>query len=265
MQKAAVLSRVKELDIERQNLEREISLARRLEPLPEDDSDAEEVSSTNDIFCFTCGHQVNSSTALKHIERCFSKIETQTSYESKYPSNIPMLFCDAYNNRTKSFCKRLKIICPEHSAKDYKVADDEVCGCPLPNPGEVIFNDKVPHEYCRVLKRRCLKHYKWEIMRIATIDAERVNSLIKYDELLESESKVESGIKTRGSVLDLLLNSCEAHWFFFVVIGILARILLWNLKCYKSFFQSFEIDFSSVCELIILYRLIHRLSLAMKI
>ena len=211
MQKAAVLSRVKELDIERQNLEREISLARRLEPLPEDDSDAEEVSSTNDIFCFTCGHQVNSSTALKHIERCFSKIETQTSYESKYPSNIPMLFCDAYNNRTKSFCKRLKIICPEHSAKDYKVADDEVCGCPLPNPGEVIFNDKVPHEYCRVLKRRCLKHYKWEIMRIATIDAERVNSLIKYDELLESESKVESGIKTRGSVLDLLLNSCEAH------------------------------------------------------
>ena len=136
--------------------------------------------------------------------------QTNNSFSTKHYSVYTDLKIIKKEKETNGF-KRLKIICPEHSAKDYKVGEYEVCGCPIPNTGESFYDDKAVHEYCRVLKRKCLKHYKWEVMRIATIDAERVNNLIKYDELLESESRVENSLKTRGSVMDLLLNSCHAH------------------------------------------------------
>lgn len=36
------------------------------------------------------------------------------------PSSATRLFCDVYNTQSKTYCKRLQVLCPEHS-RDPKV------------------------------------------------------------------------------------------------------------------------------------------------
>jgi hypothetical protein len=48
------------------------------------------------------------------------QFESQVSYGSNVKSNIEGLFCDNYDRTNNLYCKRLKIICPEHS-RDPKV------------------------------------------------------------------------------------------------------------------------------------------------
>lgn len=106
-----------------------------------------------------------------------------------------------YNPQSKTYCKRLQVLCPEHS-RDPKVHQishfwsrfqvprvsdvikhtdppsrlspcqvtaDEVCGCPLVKD---VFEPT--GEFCRVSKRKCNKHYCWEKLRRAEVDLERV-------------------------------------------------------------------------------------------
>ena len=35
-----------------------------------DDNDDNEMS----MYCITCGHEINSRTAIKHMEKCFNKV-----------------------------------------------------------------------------------------------------------------------------------------------------------------------------------------------
>ncbi|KAE8581946.1 hypothetical protein XENTR_v10019882 [Xenopus tropicalis] len=75
------------------------------------------------IFCVSCGHPINPKVALRHMERCYAKYESQTSFGSMYPTRIEgatRLFCDVYNPHSKTYCKRLQVLCPEHS-RDPKV------------------------------------------------------------------------------------------------------------------------------------------------
>lgn len=108
------------------------------------------------------------------------------------------LFCDFYNAQQKTYCKRLRVLCPEHT-KETKVAfcisifkwqylnaitrlsndfllfqilPDEVCGCPLSN--EKLEETK---ELCCIAKRTCVRHYCWEKLRRAQIDAARVHQV----------------------------------------------------------------------------------------
>uniref|UniRef100_A0A8D0GYD7 CXXC-type zinc finger protein 1 n=1 Tax=Sphenodon punctatus TaxID=8508 RepID=A0A8D0GYD7_SPHPU len=131
---------------------------------PSDDTDLQ-------IFCVSCGHPINPKVALRHMERCYAKYESQTSFGSMYPTRIEgatRLFCDVYNPQSKTYCKRLQVLCPEHS-RDPKVSVDEVCGCPLVKD---VF--ELTGEFCRVPKRKCNRHYCWEKLRRAEVDLERV-------------------------------------------------------------------------------------------
>ncbi|XP_029011891.3 CXXC-type zinc finger protein 1a isoform X2 [Betta splendens] len=40
------------------------------------------------IFCVSCSHPVNPKVALRHMERCYAKYESQTSFGSMYPTRI---------------------------------------------------------------------------------------------------------------------------------------------------------------------------------
>ena len=76
--------------------------------------DTQEESSSEDpmIFCFVCGHLRPSKTLVEHIDKCYRRIEAETSYGSIQETKIEgsqRLFCDLYNNNTKLFCKRLKV------------------------------------------------------------------------------------------------------------------------------------------------------------
>lgn len=160
------------------------------------------------IFCVSCSHPVNPKVALRHMERCYTKFESQTSFGSIFPTRIEgatRLFCDVYNPQSKTYCKRLQVLCPEHS-RDPKVPVDEVCGCPL-----VCNVFEATGDYCRVSKRKCNKHYCWEKLRRAEVDLERVRVWYKLDELFEQERNVRTAMTNRAGLLALMLHQTIQH------------------------------------------------------
>ncbi|XP_025108087.1 CXXC-type zinc finger protein 1-like isoform X1 [Pomacea canaliculata] len=159
------------------------------------------------VYCVTCGQEINQRGAIKHMEKCFTKFEAQTSFGSIYKTRIEgnSMFCDYYNPQQKTYCKRLKVLCPEHT-KERKVGPDEVCGCPLVTN---VFEEK--NEYCRISKRKCAKHFCWEKLRRAEIDLERLRQWMKLDELFEQERNIRMAMSNRMGVLGLMLHQTIDH------------------------------------------------------
>lgn len=93
--------------------------------------------------------------------------ENQSLIELKETTNLGFLgnnmFCDDYNPSNKTYCKRLRVLCPEHY-KDPKIGDNEVCGCPLVTN---VFS--LTGNFCRAPKKNCTKHYVWEKLRRAEV------------------------------------------------------------------------------------------------
>ncbi|XP_063979517.1 CXXC-type zinc finger protein 1-like [Diachasmimorpha longicaudata] len=168
-----------------------------------DDNEDTEMS----MYCITCGHEINSRTAIKHMEKCFNKYESQASFGSIFKTRIEgqVMFCDFYNPVNRTYCKRLRVLCPEH-CKDPKVSDTEVCGCPLVTN---VFD--TTGDFCRAPKKHCSKHYVWEKLRRAEIDMERVRQWLKIDELVEQERQIRASMANRAGVLALMLHSTYNH------------------------------------------------------
>ena len=193
------------LSQEQEALEQLIQRSRETEPFsPEEEERALEAQAESDadlnMFCVTCGHEVPNKVVLRHMERCFSRYEAQSSLGSFYKTKIDNLFCDVYNSHQKTYCKRLRVLCPEHS-KDVKIGDQEVCGFPL-----VINAFEETGSFCRHLKKKCLNHFNWEKIRRALIDMERVQQWLRVDELYEKEQRLRQAIDSRGGVLSLMLH-----------------------------------------------------------
>ncbi|EPY75679.1 CpG binding protein-like protein [Camelus ferus] len=160
------------------------------------------------ICCVSCGQAISVHVALRHMERCFAKYECKSTFGSLYPTCIEgatRLFCDVYNPQSKRYCKRLQVLCPEHS-KDPKVPEDEVCGCPLM---QNVFEST--GDFCRLPKRLCNLHYCWEKLRRAEVDLERVRALHKLEELMEQEQKVCTAMMNRAGLLALMLHQTIQH------------------------------------------------------
>lgn len=115
------------------------------------------------------------------------------------------MFCDFYNPFNRTYCKRLRVLCPEH-CKDPKISDTEICGCPLVTN---VFD--MTGEFCRAPKKSCVKHYMWEKLRRAEIDMERVRQWLKIDELMEQERQIRGSMTNRAGVLALMLHSTYNH------------------------------------------------------
>ncbi len=113
------------------------------------------------------------------------------------------MFCDNYNTQTKMYCKRLKVMCPEHE-KEKKVNDNEVCGYPLAKPNE-LFEDS-ENEICLASKRNCSLHHKWEKLRRAQIDLEKLRTHLRLEELFEQKRMNETALGQRGNLVSLLTN-----------------------------------------------------------
>uniref|UniRef100_T1KQN6 CXXC-type zinc finger protein 1 n=1 Tax=Tetranychus urticae TaxID=32264 RepID=T1KQN6_TETUR len=64
---------LEELDGKQKELEAMIAEAKKLPPISEDEVD-EETGDELMTYCVTCGHEVASRTALRHMERCFEHI-----------------------------------------------------------------------------------------------------------------------------------------------------------------------------------------------
>ncbi|EAT36204.1 AAEL011688-PA [Aedes aegypti] len=195
-----------ELDKRHAELDLLVDRAKRctLDPNALDSNDVEDEMS---MYCITCGHEIHSKTAIRHMEKCFNKYESQASFGSIFKTRIEgnSMFCDFYNPASKTYCKRLRVLCPEH-CKDPKVNDTDVCGCPLVKD---VF--QLTGEFCRAPKKSCFKHYVWEKIRRAEIDLERVRQWLKMDELVEQERQVRQAMASRAGVLSLMLHSTYNH------------------------------------------------------
>ncbi|XP_050631812.1 CXXC-type zinc finger protein 1-like [Macaca thibetana thibetana] len=171
-------------------------------------NEGEKGSKDLQIFCVSCGQPISKRVALRHMERCFAKYECQLSIGSLYPTCIEgttWFFCDAYSLKSKRYCKRLKVLCSEHSW-DPKVPKDEVGGCPLVhNVFEFTGN------FCCLPK--CLRncYYSWEKLRRAEVDLERVQALHKLEQLFEQEQKVHTFLMNRVGLLALMLHKTIQH------------------------------------------------------
>ncbi|XP_047512603.1 CXXC-type zinc finger protein 1-like isoform X1 [Pieris napi] len=170
-------------------------------------SDEKELDDETSMYCVTCGHEIHSRTAVKHMEKCFVKYEAQASFGSRHRTRIDgqSMFCDYYNASNGTYCKRLRVMCPEHF-KDPKVIDTDVCGCPLVKN---VFDPT--GEFCRAPKKSCLRHYQWEKLRRAEIDMERVRQWLRLDELVEQERSIRLAMASRAGVLGLMLHSTYNH------------------------------------------------------
>lgn len=195
-----------ELDKRHKELDLLVDRAKRctLDPKALDLNDVEDEMS---MYCITCGHEIHSKTAIRHMEKCFNKYESQASFGSIFKTRIEgnSMFCDFYNTASKTYCKRLRVLCPEH-CKDAKVNDSDVCGCPL-----VRNTFELTGEFCRAPKKSCFRHYVWEKIRRAEIDLERVRQWLKMDELMEQERQVRTAMASRAGVLGLMLHSTYNH------------------------------------------------------
>uniref|UniRef100_A0A8C5D4T0 CXXC-type zinc finger protein 1 n=1 Tax=Gouania willdenowi TaxID=441366 RepID=A0A8C5D4T0_GOUWI len=204
-------ARMRLTEMERRFHELEGIIAKAKQQAVQQDEEVNEGDSEDtdlQIFCVSCSHAVNPKVALRHMERCYAKYESQTSFGSLYPTRIEgatRLFCDVYNPQSKTYCKRLQVLCPEHS-RDPKIPVDEVCGCPLVKN---VF--ELTGDYCRVSKRKCNKHYNWEKLRRAEVDLERVRVWYKLDELFEQERNVRTAMTNRAGLLALMLHQTIQH------------------------------------------------------
>ncbi|XP_026681945.1 CXXC-type zinc finger protein 1-like [Diaphorina citri] len=125
----------------------------------------EEGGEESSIYCITCGHEVHTRAAIKHMEKCFNKYESQASFGSIYKTRIDgnNMFCDFYNPANRTYCKRLRVICPEHG-KEPKVSEFEGSSgldhitclnnmfCDFYNPAN--------RTYCKRLRVICPEHGK---------------------------------------------------------------------------------------------------------
>ncbi|XP_026760648.2 CXXC-type zinc finger protein 1-like [Galleria mellonella] len=192
------------LDRQHHELDALVARARGATITQTDDKEADDETS---MYCITCGHEIHSRTAVKHMEKCFMKYEAQASFGSRHRTRIDgqSTFCDYYNPVNGTYCKRLRVMCPEHF-KDPKVNDTDVCGCPL------VRNVFEPTgEFCRAPKKSCLKHYQWEKLRRAEIDMERVRQWLRLEDLVEQERSIRLAMASRAGVLGLMLHSTYNH------------------------------------------------------
>jgi len=169
------------------------------------------------VYCVTCGNETSMKNAVKHFSKCFSKYESQTSYGSSFKAmnNLYNIFCDTYNKTNRTYCKRLRVICPEHS-KDEKVEAHEVCGCPLQSDKKLSKLSSSSAGFdassvCITLKKNCAKHYRWMEIRRALVDMERLTQLLRLEELAEETRCIQMAQNSRGSVLALLLHQTVSH------------------------------------------------------
>lgn len=202
---ATVRATLTELDKRQKELDLLVERAKHctLDPKALDNIEEDEMS----MYCITCGHEIHSRTAIRHMEKCFNKYESQASFGSIFKTKLEgnSMFCDFFNPASNTYCKRLRVLCPEH-CKDPKISDSDVCGCPLVRN---VF--QLTGEFCRAPKKNCFKHYAWEKIRRAEIDLERVREYLKLDDLMEQERQVRSAMASRANVLGLMLHSTYNH------------------------------------------------------
>ena len=101
--------KLEEVDREVETLEQLIAKVKTIAPIEKvgDSSDEEDEDVKGGVVnCVSCGKDVSSKLAIRHMETCFNKFESKTSYGSLYKTNIEgyEMVCDFYNAQQGNDC-----------------------------------------------------------------------------------------------------------------------------------------------------------------
>lgn len=212
-QKCVLHDRLVQLELEHQQLSALVNQARQNRPknnlsnsFNDASKDGDQAEQLEPVVCVTCASEVSMRHALRHMEKCFQKMEGNTVFCANQKEQImgTPLFCDTYDAQAKAYCKRLRVVC-EHF-REPKLPPDSVCGFPLVRD---VFIET--GEYCCVPRNKCTSHLGWERLRRARIDIERYRCFIKMDELLQEEQRLHQSMSQRGGILGLLLHRTTDH------------------------------------------------------
>uniref|UniRef100_A0AC34RJ57 CXXC-type zinc finger protein 1 n=1 Tax=Panagrolaimus sp. JU765 TaxID=591449 RepID=A0AC34RJ57_9BILA len=168
--------------------------------------------------CTVCGATQSSYGALqKHIMRCFMRIEKRTEFcgPDPEPENPENIICDAFCKQQNAFCKRLRLLCPDH----YKGSLTEkltVCAAPLfmyRDGFTFDFTNEIPNleemfngGYCTRKKEECDRHHAWAQMFLGSIDNFRISLLNHMEEATEKYRKARRQYYKKFDVLDIMTN-----------------------------------------------------------
>ena len=199
-----VRARLQQLDLEGQRLNQLIARVSKL-PVSYNKEKFDNESEDLMLDCPTCGIQFTMKKIQVHMEKCWAKIESGMTLSSYLKLEGANFFCDKYDKKYNTYCKKLKVMCPEHT-KEAKVGANDVCGCPLVENLSILPPNSPSVLFCQLTKRTCRKHPFWEKMRRATIDQEKLIQWLKLDELDEQRKLLRGQLSTRGNLIALLLH-----------------------------------------------------------
>ncbi|GMR32078.1 hypothetical protein PMAYCL1PPCAC_02273, partial [Pristionchus mayeri] len=192
-----------------------VDYVRALKPFGPDDKEDSKADGDFVVACPVCTVEFGCKVIAKHTERCFARSEKQATYGTsvKCPVNPDGIFCDQFNKSNNSYCRRLRVICPEHYKGDIEEGV-EVCGYPRAwfksesTTLERLFtsvDEIIGQGFCGISRKDCKKHCGWMTLILGLIDNRRLNYFQRMEELAEKKN-----VKS-GDALLLMSNQTEYH------------------------------------------------------
>uniref|UniRef100_A0A7E4VEI4 CXXC-type zinc finger protein 1 n=1 Tax=Panagrellus redivivus TaxID=6233 RepID=A0A7E4VEI4_PANRE len=165
--------------------------------------------------CLLCCYMTHNWSALqKHLYRCYLKLETKTLYTGSSPAefNPDGFICDHYCEKTETYCKRLKVLCFDHTGKK-ELINKKICGAPL-GLNSAKFDWDKPFDkamftmkgVCTATEIDCVEHVNWATDLIALVDNTRLNLDQTINDIVERIDQLKENTNRCYDIPALLEN-----------------------------------------------------------
>ncbi|CAD6194611.1 unnamed protein product [Caenorhabditis auriculariae] len=181
----------------------------------EQTKDAPDPEATDPVFsCMVCGStDISLRRYPKHVNDCYERSERAVSYgTTEKTESLTNIYCEVYDKKQKTYCKRFKSICPEHSRKTFE-SMLKVCGFPLKwednqsiRIDELVNSEDPFGQDCCRAEQKCSKHHKWLRTLFGVAEAELALCLYKYFELRMEAQSMWYNQQWHSNVINLLTS-----------------------------------------------------------
>ncbi|EGT48562.1 hypothetical protein CAEBREN_12844 [Caenorhabditis brenneri] len=178
----------------------------------------ERLDDTVSYACLICANNdIPLSKYVKHIELCWARSERAMSFGAPEKNN-DKIYCEYKEEKTGSYCKRLKSLCPEHRKPGVE-QHLMVCGYPKKwidmfgtstytgTFSELIaLEDPFGDEGCRTLKEVCSMHLKWIPSIRGCIELEQAGLFQRLFDLVTENSRLQDRLEWNSNALSIMIH-----------------------------------------------------------